>query len=113
MTDAPHLSNETPGGDWADRMEQTVLDAALGLAPRLGWNSRMVRAACEACGLPFAPIARPDELFDDPHLAASGGLVPITLPDGKPTRLPALPPGAAARRVRRGFRPVHHSDSIS
>ena len=32
-------------------MEQTVLDAALGLAPRLGWNSRMVRAACDACGL--------------------------------------------------------------
>jgi len=51
MTDAPHLSNDAPQGDWADRMEQTVLDAALGLAPRLGWNSRMVRAACEACGL--------------------------------------------------------------
>ena len=56
MTDAPHLSNDAPEGaspsvDWADRMEQTVLDAALGLAPRLGWNSRMVRAACEACGL--------------------------------------------------------------
>ena len=56
MTDAPHLSNDpaqgaSPSGDWGDRMEQTVLDAALGLAPRLGWNSRMVRAACEACGL--------------------------------------------------------------
>ena len=51
MTDAPHLSNEMPEGDWADRMEQTVLDAALDLAPRLGWNSRMVRAACDACGL--------------------------------------------------------------
>ena len=51
MTDAPHLSNETPEGDWGDRMEQAVLDAALGLAPRLGWNGRMVRAACEACGL--------------------------------------------------------------
>ncbi len=56
MTDAPHLSNETPEGeapqaDWADRMEQTVLDAAVGLAPRLGWNSRLVRAACEANGL--------------------------------------------------------------
>ena len=51
MTDAPHLSNDAPQGDWADRMEQTVLDAALGLAPRLGWNGRMVRAACEACGL--------------------------------------------------------------
>ena len=56
MTDAPHLSNDVPEGealeaDWADRMEQTVLDAALGLAPRLGWNGRMVRAACAACGL--------------------------------------------------------------
>ncbi len=51
MTDAPHLSNDAPEADWADRMEQTVLDAAVGLAPRLGWNSRMVRAACDACGL--------------------------------------------------------------
>jgi ubiquinone biosynthesis protein COQ9 len=51
MTDAPHLSNDPSQGDWGDRMEQTVLDAALGLAPRLGWNSRMVRAACAANGL--------------------------------------------------------------
>lgn len=51
MTDAPHLSNETPPGDWADRMEQSVLDAALGLAPTTGWNSRMVRQACAANGL--------------------------------------------------------------
>ena len=51
MTEAPHLSNAAPEGDWADRMEQTVLDAALGLAPRLGWNSGLLRAACEACGL--------------------------------------------------------------
>ena len=32
--------------------------------------------------LPFAPIRRPDELFDDPHLLATGGLADITLPDG-------------------------------
>lgn len=51
MTDAPHLSNDPAQGDWADRMEQTVLDAALGLASQRGWNSRMVRAACDACGL--------------------------------------------------------------
>jgi ubiquinone biosynthesis protein COQ9 len=50
MTKAPHLSN-APQGDWADRMEQTVLDSALGLAPRLGWNARLVRSACEANGL--------------------------------------------------------------
>jgi ubiquinone biosynthesis protein COQ9 len=39
------------GGDWADRMEQSVLDAAIARAPALGWNARMVRAACEANGL--------------------------------------------------------------
>jgi ubiquinone biosynthesis protein COQ9 len=50
MTDAPHLSN-TAEPDWADRMEQTVLDAAIARAPRLGWNRRMVRSACEASGL--------------------------------------------------------------
>ncbi|HYC73773.1 COQ9 family protein [Brevundimonas sp.] len=51
MTEAPHLSNDPPKGDWADRMEQTVLDAAVERAPALGWNGRMVRAACEAEGL--------------------------------------------------------------
>jgi len=51
MTEAPHLSNDPPQGDWADRMEQAVLDAAVERAPALGWNGRMVRAACEANGL--------------------------------------------------------------
>lgn len=51
MTEAPHLSNETPEGDWGDRMEQSVLDAAVRLAPALGWNSRMLRRACAENGL--------------------------------------------------------------
>lgn len=51
MTEAPHLSNDAPQGDWADRMEQAVLDAAVERAPALGWNGRMVRAACAANGL--------------------------------------------------------------
>jgi len=46
---------------------------------------------CEALGLPFAPIAKPDDLFDDPHLNASGGLTPLTLPDGRKTKVPNLP----------------------
>jgi len=37
----------------------------------------------ERHGLPFAPIAKPHELLDDPHLRATGGLAPITLPDGE------------------------------
>jgi crotonobetainyl-CoA:carnitine CoA-transferase CaiB-like acyl-CoA transferase len=46
---------------------------------------------CEELGLPFAPIARPVELFDDPHLNADGGLLPVTLADGSTTRLPNIP----------------------
>jgi crotonobetainyl-CoA:carnitine CoA-transferase CaiB-like acyl-CoA transferase len=48
-------------------------------------------ARLETIGLPFAPIARPDELFDDPHLLAAGGLLDVTIPGGEATRLPALP----------------------
>lgn len=57
----------------------------------------------EGTGLPFAPIGRPEDMFDDPHLNASGGLEPVTMPDGSTAHLPALPiemaggrPGAAA-----------------
>ena len=46
--------------------------------------------ALEHTGLPFAPIARPEDLFDDPHLNA-GGLVEVTLADGRTARLPAMP----------------------
>ncbi|MHB8948392.1 MAG: CoA transferase [Rhodoferax sp.] len=39
-------------------------------------------ALLEAHDLPLAPIRRPEELFDDAHLLATGGLAAITLPDG-------------------------------
>lgn len=45
----------------------------------------------ESTGLPFAPITKPEELFDDTHLNAAGGLVEITLEDGSKAKLPALP----------------------
>ena len=45
----------------------------------------------ETCGLPHAGIGRPQDLFDDPHLLASGGLIDVTVPGGDATRLPALP----------------------
>ena len=40
-------------------------------------------ALFERAGLPFAPIGRPEDLFDDPHLAATGGLAEVRLPDGE------------------------------
>ncbi len=50
-----------------------------------------VIARLDGSGLPFAPIGRPEDLFDDPHLLASGALEPVTLDDGRTTRLPGLP----------------------
>jgi len=41
--------------------------------------------------LPFAPNAKPEDLFDDPHLAHPGAMTPLTLPNGKTLPLPALP----------------------
>ncbi|WP_399682013.1 CaiB/BaiF CoA transferase family protein [Xenophilus sp.] len=48
-------------------------------------------AVFEANELPFAPITRPQELFDDPHLNASGGLAPVRMNDGHMAKVPLLP----------------------
>ena len=37
----------------------------------------------EQAGLPFAPIRRPEDLFDDPHLLATGGLADVEVADGE------------------------------
>jgi crotonobetainyl-CoA:carnitine CoA-transferase CaiB-like acyl-CoA transferase len=39
-------------------------------------------ALFEKVGLPFAPIRKPEDLYGDPHLLATGGLADIRLPDG-------------------------------
>jgi crotonobetainyl-CoA:carnitine CoA-transferase CaiB-like acyl-CoA transferase len=39
-------------------------------------------ARFEQAGLPFAPIRKPEDLYDDPHLQATGGLADVVLPDG-------------------------------
>ncbi len=52
----------------------------------------------ERTGLPFAPIGKPEEMFDDPHLLANGSLGETTLPDGRKTRLPNLPIEMDGRR---------------
>lgn len=33
--------------------------------------------------LPYAPISKPEQLLDDPHLLATGGLAEVTLTDGE------------------------------
>jgi crotonobetainyl-CoA:carnitine CoA-transferase CaiB-like acyl-CoA transferase len=47
------------------------------------WRAAELAALFERVGLPFAPIRKPEELYDDEHLLATGGLADITLPDGE------------------------------
>ncbi|OGB31245.1 MAG: formyl-CoA transferase [Burkholderiales bacterium RIFCSPLOWO2_12_FULL_61_40] len=54
-------------------------------------SSAELAAVFEQHGLPFAPITDPQHLFDDPHLQQTGGLAPMTLPDGRETQVPLLP----------------------
>ena len=56
-----------------------------------GYSAAELSALFEANGLPFAPITRPHDLFDDPHLTQTGGLAPMTLPDGRETLTALLP----------------------
>ena len=69
----------------------------------------------EDSGLPFAPIVQPQDLFDDPHLLATGGLAAMQLPDGRETQVPLMPitmdghrPGVRSNPPRLG----EHTDAL-
>jgi len=49
----------------------------------IAWRAAELAALFERVGLPFAPIRKPEELYEDEHLLATGGLADITLPDGE------------------------------
>jgi crotonobetainyl-CoA:carnitine CoA-transferase CaiB-like acyl-CoA transferase len=72
-------------------------------------------AVFEKNGLPFAPITRPQDLFDDPHLQGTGGLAPLTLPDGRATQVPLLPLTLGGERPALRMNPPHlgeHTDAL-
>ncbi len=48
-------------------------------------------ALFDRAGLPYAPITKPHELFEDPHLTESGGLAPLVTDTGETTTIPLLP----------------------
>ena len=61
-------------------------------------------AKLEAIALPFAPIAKPWDLLDDPHLNASGGLLSMKV-DSKSLRVPALPLALGGKRLAKRMDP--------
>ncbi len=69
----------------------------------------------ERTGLPFAPISRPEDLFDDPHLNAGGGLLDLEMEDGTLTKLPALPISLNNKRLCKRLNPPkvgEHTNAI-
>lgn len=71
----------------------------------------------EKAGVPFAPVNRPEDLIDDPHMNASGAMVEVTLSGGENAgqkiKIPALPVEMNNRKfgVQRDL-PTQGSDSV-
>ena len=82
--------------------DQTLADNAKRVAARawlpgrIGEEMRRYPSAelaerLERARVPFAPLRRPDQLVDDPHLNAAKQFVDTPLPGGKTAKLPKLP----------------------
>jgi crotonobetainyl-CoA:carnitine CoA-transferase CaiB-like acyl-CoA transferase len=74
------------------------------LLPRLAealkkYSKADLAAKLEAIGLPFAPISKPWDLLDDPHLQASGGLLETRTPGGQKFHAPTLPLALDGKRL--------------
>ena len=54
-------------------------------------NLSQIVEILESFGLPFAPIMRPDQLLDDPHVNHPGATVEVTLSNGVRAKVPTLP----------------------
>jgi crotonobetainyl-CoA:carnitine CoA-transferase CaiB-like acyl-CoA transferase len=68
-----------------------------------------VEARCERASVSWAPVGQPGDLFTDPHLLATGGLLDVFISriggsEGKKVGLPALPIEFGSSRDRPGIR---------
>ena len=66
------------------------------------FTKRELMDKLEQTGLPFAPIGKPEELLDDPHLNANASLLEFSVTEGERAgttmRIPALPLAMGGRR---------------
>ena len=115
VIDAPQLAEDPALSDNAKRVAVRPE-----LLKRLGEILRHHRIdelspKLEVAGIPYAPIVRPEQLIDDPHLRASGGLVPMQTDDGGTTDVVLLPLTLGGRRpgVRQPLARVgEHTDEV-
>ena len=69
------------------------------------YTQKELEERCENCNISWAPVGQPKDLFEDPHLLATGGLVDVFISKfgediGKMTGLPALPVEFGTERKR-------------
>jgi crotonobetainyl-CoA:carnitine CoA-transferase CaiB-like acyl-CoA transferase len=85
------------------------------LLPKLGeifrqHDKQALSVKLEAIGLPYAPITRPRDLFDDPHLNA-GGMVETKDPRGTTFKVPGLPLELGGKRLALRTQPPQVSEN--
>ncbi len=68
-----------------DRVRPPVTDVCLAHT-----KAEMCEIA-EEIGIPFAPVAKTEDLFDDPQLNAEGRMCETVLPNGEMVKLPRIP----------------------
>ncbi|MBS0337603.1 MAG: CoA transferase [Proteobacteria bacterium] len=87
------------------------------LIPKVGevfkaWSRADLEKKLESIGLPYAPINKPWDLFDDPHLNASGGLVEMRVAPGKSIKVPTLPLELDGERLGKRNDPPTVSENV-
>ena len=69
-------------------------------------------AKLERLKIPFGPLAKPGDLFEDRHLNEGGRMLDVVLPNGKHAKIPGIPLDMGGRKPRvRRQPPVMGADS--
>jgi crotonobetainyl-CoA:carnitine CoA-transferase CaiB-like acyl-CoA transferase len=74
--------------DQIEARDRTIPIVAKAIASR---QSEQLAEAFEKLGIPYSPIAKPSDMYSDPHVMRPGGLATSRLPDGQSFRAPSLP----------------------
>ncbi|WP_083513934.1 CaiB/BaiF CoA transferase family protein [Bradyrhizobium manausense] len=85
------------------------------------FSKAVIAARCERASVSWAPVGKPTDLFNDPHLTSHGGLIDVAIHTAEGTtemtRLPAMPIEFGTERERPGLarqppRLGEHTDEI-
>ena len=85
LADDPSLASNNQRIDARPHLLPVIADIVSGMTLVVVTEKALTAA------LPFAHVARPEQLWDDPHLNAGGYLLKTKMPDGRGAYLPTLP----------------------